>query len=139
MTLTNSFHARIQCKKNGVLWFIFNPFVPSAPFLYPLKTSENRKVFCFLGAKEGCIGNKWLNKTSQIQFLVTQLTQNIQFSYINTFHISIQRFLGCFWQDFRKQHSEYCTIANSDFTSLAFIKYNQLVNIVALSSASHLV
>ena len=22
-----------------------NPFVPSAPFLYPLKTSENRKVF----------------------------------------------------------------------------------------------
>ena len=26
----------------------FNPFVPSALFLYPLKTSENRKVFlCF--------------------------------------------------------------------------------------------
>ena len=24
---------------------IFNPFVPSAPFLYPLKTSQNRKVF----------------------------------------------------------------------------------------------
>ena len=23
----------------------FNPFVPNAPFLYPLKTSENRKVF----------------------------------------------------------------------------------------------
>ena len=22
-----------------------NPFVPNAPFLYPLKTSENRKVF----------------------------------------------------------------------------------------------
>ena len=25
-----------------------NPFVPNAPFLYPLKTPENRKVFwCF--------------------------------------------------------------------------------------------
>ena len=23
----------------------FNPFVPNAPFLYPLKTSENRKLF----------------------------------------------------------------------------------------------
>ena len=23
----------------------FNPFVPKAPFLYPLKTSENLKVF----------------------------------------------------------------------------------------------
>ena len=23
----------------------FNPFVPNAPFLYPSKTSENRKVF----------------------------------------------------------------------------------------------
>ena len=23
----------------------FNPFVPNAPFLYPLKTSETRKVF----------------------------------------------------------------------------------------------
>ena len=24
---------------------LFNPFVPNAPFLYPLKTSENLKVF----------------------------------------------------------------------------------------------
>ena len=22
-----------------------NPFIPNAPFLYPMKTSENRKVF----------------------------------------------------------------------------------------------
>ena len=41
----------------------FNPFVPNAPFLYPLKTSENRKVFlCFQGVEKGCIGNKWVNK-----------------------------------------------------------------------------
>ena len=44
------------------LWlssFFFNPFVPKVPFLYPLKTSENRKVFwCFQGVEKGCIGNK---------------------------------------------------------------------------------
>ena len=32
--------------------FSFNPFVPNAPFLYPMKTSENRKVFCFHGDRE---------------------------------------------------------------------------------------
>ena len=40
----------------------FNPFVPNAPFLYPLKASENRKVFrCFQGVEKGCTGNKWVN------------------------------------------------------------------------------
>ena len=42
-----------------------NPFVPNAPFLYPLKTSENRKVFwCFQGVEKGCIGNKRVNETT---------------------------------------------------------------------------
>ena len=42
-----------------------NPFVPNAPFLYPLKTSENRKVFwCFQGVDKGCIGNKRVNETT---------------------------------------------------------------------------
>ena len=41
----------------------FNPFVPSAPFLYPLKTLENRKVFwCFQGVEKKCIGNEWVNR-----------------------------------------------------------------------------
>ena len=36
--------------------------VPNAPFLYLLKTSENRKLFwCFQGVVKGCIGNKWVN------------------------------------------------------------------------------
>ena len=40
---------------------IFNPFVPNASFLYPLKTSENRNVFwCFQGVEKGCIGNEWV-------------------------------------------------------------------------------
>ena len=38
-----------------------NPFVPNALFLYPLKISENCKVFwCFQGVEIGCIGNKWV-------------------------------------------------------------------------------
>ena len=39
----------------------FNPFVAKAPFLYPLKTSENRKVFWYLqGIEKGCIANEWV-------------------------------------------------------------------------------
>ena len=38
----------------------FNPFVPNAPFLYPLKTSKNRNVFCFQEIEKWCIGNKWI-------------------------------------------------------------------------------
>ena len=44
-------------------WKMFtdiNPFVPNAPFPYPLKT-ENRKIFsCFQGVEKGSIGNKWV-------------------------------------------------------------------------------
>ena len=41
---------------------LINPFVPNAPFLFPLKTSENRKFFwCFQEVEKGCIGNKWVN------------------------------------------------------------------------------
>ena len=48
----------------------FNPFVPNASFLYPLKTSENRKIFwCFQGVKKKCIGNE------QVKFHVGILEQ----------------------------------------------------------------
>ena len=37
-----------------------NPSAPNAPFLYPLKSSENLKVFwCFQGVEKECIGKKW--------------------------------------------------------------------------------
>ena len=40
---------------------VLNPFVPNAPFLYSLKTSEKRKVFwCFEKVEKGCIGSKWV-------------------------------------------------------------------------------
>ena len=36
-----------------------NPFIPNAPFLCPLKTSEDHKVFrCFQGAEKECSGNE---------------------------------------------------------------------------------
>ena len=49
-------------KEHRCQHYTVNPFVPIAPFLYPLKTSENRKVFwCFQGVEKGCIGNEWVN------------------------------------------------------------------------------
>ena len=46
-----------------------NPFVVNAPFLYPLKTSENRKVFCFQRVEKGFIGNEWVKvKFKQNEF-----------------------------------------------------------------------
>ena len=52
-----------------------NPFVPNAPFLYILKTSENRFFWCFQGVEKGCIGNEWVklvisNKIVFISYLV---------------------------------------------------------------------
>ena len=42
----------------------FNPFIPNAPFLYPLKTSENITVFwCFQAVEKGCIVNKLVKET----------------------------------------------------------------------------
>ena len=47
--------------ENGLQKTPVNPFVPNAPFLYPLNTSENRKVFsCFQGVEKGYIGNEWV-------------------------------------------------------------------------------
>ena len=42
--------------KRRVFLNYFLLFVPNAPFLYPLKTSENRE-----DVQKGYIGNKWVN------------------------------------------------------------------------------
>ena len=49
-----------QCVSQFYLSFkgLINPFFPNSPFLYPLKTSENRKVFYFQGLEKECTGNK---------------------------------------------------------------------------------
>ena len=41
---------------------LFNPFVPNAPFLYPLKTSENLTV------EKGCIENKWVKSSQKLDY-----------------------------------------------------------------------
>ena len=47
---------------NATFVLAFNPFVPDAPALYPLKASENLKVFWrFQGLEKGCTANKWVN------------------------------------------------------------------------------
>ena len=40
---------------------LINPFVPNAPFFYPLKTSENLMVFCFQGVGKDGLGTNELN------------------------------------------------------------------------------
>ena len=56
-----------------------NSFIPNAPFLYPLKTSEKWKVFyCFQGVEKWCIGKKWVN------FHVLKFEKK-NFIYKNTF------------------------------------------------------
>ena len=44
-----------------LIFFMFNPFIPNAPFLHPLKTLENILVYwCFQAVERGCIGNRWV-------------------------------------------------------------------------------
>ena len=54
------------------------------PFLYPLKTSENCKVFWFFqGIVEECIGNKWVKYLFSFHFRsILFLSENQIFSDI---------------------------------------------------------
>ena len=44
----------------NVRLYLFNPSLPSAPFLYPIKTENLRVLRCFHGVEKGCIGEKWV-------------------------------------------------------------------------------
>ena len=58
-----------------------NPFVPNTIFLYPLKTSEDRKVFwCFQRVEKGCIENKWVNWSDISVFGSCGTAQKMKFS-----------------------------------------------------------
>ena len=63
---------RVNCifpSTNQSRLIAINPFVPSAPSLHPLKTSENRKVFwCFQGVEEGCIENEWVKQFNDLNW-----------------------------------------------------------------------
>ena len=58
----------------------FNAFVPNAPFLYPLKISENLTVFWyFQGVGKGCIGNEWVKtKLSSLKLMLSHKKQGLQ-------------------------------------------------------------
>ena len=48
------------------------------PFFYPLKISENRKVFqCFQGVQKGCIGNKWFIDKFKHKFTFNKFKQTL--------------------------------------------------------------
>ena len=54
--------------------FFFNPFVPNAPFFYPLKTSENYTVFwCLQGGRERVHWKKNVLRNSQHNIYNNQL------------------------------------------------------------------
>ena len=65
-------------------FIFFNQFVPNASFLYPLKTSENLKVFwCFRGVEKDCIGNEWVNEAA-IEKMVSGKSMLIMNRILNT-------------------------------------------------------
>ena len=63
---------------------MIKPFVPNAPFLYPLKTSENRQIFrCFQRVEKGCIENKWIKIKANINTF--QSNPSKHFNVVSTF------------------------------------------------------
>ena len=58
----------------SIMWFMISPFVPNASFLYPLKTSENLKIFWFFQVVEkGSIVKNFLKK------YITLFTKNLHY------------------------------------------------------------
>ena len=53
---------------------ILNPFVPNAPFLYPLKTSGY-----FQGVGKGCIGNELVKRTRGLTNTILTLNTMLDF------------------------------------------------------------
>ena len=65
-----------------------NPFVPNAPFPYPLKTSEILQVYrYFQGVEKGCIGNGWVKSTWLFQATFLVVFQFIRKHFQLTFFI----------------------------------------------------
>ena len=79
---------------------IINPFVPNAPSLYPLKTSENLTIFwCFQEVEKGCIGNKWVNgKTCIFKRCGKYLIVMKILSYENFFWLNLDCIFNRRWQ-----------------------------------------
>ena len=80
-----------------------NPFVPNAPFLYPLKTSENLTVFwCFQGIEKGRIGKEWVKTIWQEYFLSSSINRSFSWLFraasiffLSQFVVFFQYFFFC--------------------------------------------
>ena len=61
-----------------LLFMLFNSFISNAPFLYPLKTSENLTIFwCFQRVEKGCIWNEQVKEKETLfkllfEFIATE-------------------------------------------------------------------
>ena len=114
----------VICNKLASQDPLINPFVPNAPFLYPLKTSGNQKVFWYSeGVEKVCMGTnglsqfhmsffmpwffKWKsnqNLSNLFEMSITTNTsariQNAFFLYVITLYVivSYHYFLDWLWQ-----------------------------------------
>ena len=85
-----------------------NPFVPNAPFLYPLKTSENLRVFwcfdVFRVLEKGCIGNEWVNETVSPSLKISPAQFDLESECVCLCHVNMH------WLKFLKYSilSEFC-------------------------------
>ena len=71
----------------NILENAFKPFVSNAPFLYPLKTSENLTIFwCFQGIERECIGNEWVNMFAWLTVLTKLTTLHYNRSQMSVFN-----------------------------------------------------
>ena len=118
--------------QNPLLFFIFasnniNPFVPNAPFLYLLKTSENLSVFWyFQGVEKGCIGNEWVNSVlltfSEILFALSQFVKFFKSKLIALFNFLTESLICRRFVSLAKWRTWQCLMAV--FKSLMLIRNN---------------
>ena len=89
---------------------MLNPFVPNAPFYYPLNTSENLPVFwCIQGVEKGCIGNKWVN---QIPF--------VKISDAKAADVNPKSIVNFDFKSIRLKSLSYVKVSKDSITSFTF-------------------
>ena len=76
------------------LFHVFNPLHPGVAFLYPLKISENLKIF--RGYRKTALGSNWLNKNDQAKSKVP----NNYFKHIHSHcnHVKKRDVIDCLHQ-----------------------------------------
>ena len=107
-----------------LLWRLckFNPFVPNAPLLYSLKTSENLTVFrCFRRVEKECIGNEWVKiKHSSKRFSWCCISKTYLLILV-TFAVHLAHYLNLLFRTFSTvMDLSYCSMDSQ-------IKYRYII------------